>query len=121
MKLLFVFHPKRAKLECPYCGKGIERSKYSVPAETRRGGGLRLAHLECCSLDDLKELLRVKAVRELEFFKDAAGLPEDLSLARIANFESKYGDYNELAQTRTDHELPVAAMVAELKIRIRKR
>jgi hypothetical protein len=106
-------------LDCPYCGKGIEESRYSVPAETHQKGGLKLAHLECCSLDDLKELLRVKAMRELEFFKDAANLPENLSFPKIAGFERKYGDYNELAQTRTDHELPIAAIVAELKKRIR--
>ncbi len=91
-----------------------------MPARVQQGDRTSLAHLECCSLEDLKGLLRARALGETDYFSDASELSMNPSLGRIADFERKYGDYHELAGSPADDELSVAAVVAELKARLRE-
>lgn len=105
---------------CPLCGKQIHESRYSAPAEVYGREGLRLAHIECCSINDLKKLLTVRARSEIEFFDDASKLVQNPSLSSINEFEKKYGDYYELAQSNKDDEIAVVAIIAELKKRLTK-
>lgn len=106
--------------ECPLCGKEIDLSTYLTSAEVHGRDGARLAHIECCSTDDLIILLAGRAQREIEFFQDASHLATNLNIDRIGEFEKKYGNYDELAQAQSDNELAVAAFVAELKRRLLK-
>lgn len=61
-----------------------------------------------------------RTLRESDFFGDASELSVNPSLGKIADFERKYGDYHELAESVADDELSVAAVVAELKARLYK-
>ncbi len=69
-------------------------------------------------MEDLKGLLKARALREAAFFKDASELSIKPSIGKINDFERKYGDYHELDQSVADDELNVAAVVAELKARL---
>lgn len=90
-----------------------------MPARVHQRGRISLAHLECCSLEDLKGVLKVRALREIDFFRDASELSMNPSLEKIADFERNYGDYYELAESVADDEISVAAVVAELKARLK--
>ncbi len=91
-----------------------------VPGRVYQNDRVALAHLECCSLEDLKELLKARALRETDFFQDAYELSTNPSLEKIGEFERMYGDYHELAESATEDELSVAAVVGELKDRLGK-
>lgn len=105
--------------ECPICGKDIDLSRYLVAAEVQGKDGPRLAHIEDCPTDDLKRMLITSSRRQLEFFQDASKLGETLSFQNIQEFERKYGKYEELSQTLSDHEIAIVAIIDELKKRLR--
>lgn len=99
----------------------------------------KMAHIECCSIDQIKKMLLSQADDQIMFYKDILDMVNgvtrkeegekreedkqdvDKSISnKMSNFEQKYGSFNEARQgTRIDHNLLSYALIAELKRRNR--
>lgn len=82
-----------------------------------------MAHIECCSYEQIKQILLSQAEDQIEFYKDIINLINDeigkdnkSFLNRINIFEQKYGSSDEIRQgSSIDRDIFTYASIAELK------
>ena len=82
-----------------------------------------MAHIECCSLEQIKQILSTQAEDQIRFYKDIIDLikekkrEDNKPLAnKFINFEQKYGSFDEISQgTSTDRDIFTYALIQELK------
>lgn len=80
--------------------------------------GIKLTHLECCSVEELKQCLLTQAQNQIKMYQDVIELINNMSLAKIKDFEVKYGMYEELRQDHEiDYHVMISALISELKRR----
>jgi hypothetical protein len=83
----------------------------------------KMAHIECCSYEQIKQILLSQAEDQIGFYKDIIELiNEDTCkdnksfLNKIKIFEQKYGSFDEIRQgTSIDRDMFTFASIAELK------
>jgi len=81
----------------------------------------KMAHIECCSHDQIKQILLSQAEDQIRFYKDIIDLIKEEKdsksfLNKINNFEQKYGYFDEIRQgTSIDRDIFTYALIAELK------
>ncbi|MGN6613994.1 MAG: hypothetical protein ACTHKC_03025 [Candidatus Nitrosocosmicus sp.] len=83
----------------------------------------QMAHIECCSREQIKQILLSQAEDQIEFYKDIINLiNEEIGkdnksfLNKINIFEQKYGFFDEIRQgTSIDRDIFTYASIAELK------
>jgi hypothetical protein len=101
------------------------RSDTDRPGDPTKDTGTRqIAHIECCSVNQIKKILISQAKEQISLYKDLFDLIEsmqdshnnDIRLReRISEFETKYGSFDELRQGSTiDHNLLTSALISEL-------
>ncbi|PWU81076.1 MAG: hypothetical protein DLM72_08855 [Candidatus Nitrosopolaris wilkensis] len=94
----------------------MSNSQYLLPAELKAANGIKFAHMECCSAEELKQSLFSQAQHQIRFYQDVIELVNNASLDKIKNIEMKYGTYDEVSQgIHTDRELMASALIFELK------
>ena len=82
-----------------------------------------MAHIECCSLEQIKQILSTQAEDQIRFYKDIIDLIKEGKgkdnksfLNKLNNFEQKYGYFDEIRQgTSIDRDIFTYALIAELK------
>lgn len=87
----------------------------------------KMAHIECCSTDQIEQILLSQAQDQIAFYKDVIDLIKDEKqqkekkdektiLDKMDNFERKNGSFDEIRQgTNIDDNLLTFALIAELK------
>ncbi|MGN6349325.1 MAG: hypothetical protein ACTHLL_06215 [Candidatus Nitrosocosmicus sp.] len=83
----------------------------------------QMAHIECCSREQIKQILLSQAEDQIEFYKDIINLiNEEIGkdnksfLNKINIFEQKYGSFDEIRQgSSIDRDIFTYASIAELK------
>jgi transcription elongation factor Elf1 len=81
----------------------------------------KMAHIECCSHEQIKQILLSQAEDQIRFYKDIIDLIKEEKdsksfLNKINNFEQKYGYFDEIRQgTSIDRDIFTYALIAELK------
>ncbi len=91
-------------------------SHYHLPAEIKQANRIKFAHMECCSIEELKQVLLAQARNQIELYQDVIELVNRMSLEKIRAFEAKYGTYEELRQgSHIDHHVMISALMSELK------
>lgn len=104
---------------CEICGSTITGSHYHLPAEIKDANKIKFAHMECCSIEELKKSLLEKAQNQVKMYQDVIELVNNISLEKINDFETKYGTYEETSQGRhIDHNVMICALISELKRKI---
>ena len=89
----------------------------------------KMAHIECCSPEQINQILLSQAEDQIMFCKDiinlikeAKGNNYDKNICnRIINFEKKYGSFDEIIQsTAIDRDTYTFALIEELKRKSQK-
>lgn len=90
----------------------------------------KMAHLECCSPEQIKHILLSQAEDQIKFYKniidlikEEKGKENDINyfLNKLYNFEQKYGSLDEIRQgTSIDRDLFIYALIEELKRKSQK-
>ena len=83
----------------------------------------KIAHIECCSQEQIKQILLSQAEDQIRFYKDIIDLIKEGQgkdnksfLNKLNNFEQKYGYFDEIRQgTSIDRDIFTYALIAELK------
>ena len=83
----------------------------------------KIAHIECCSQEQIKQILLSQAEDQIRFYKDIIGLIKEEKgkdnksfLNKLNNFEQKFGSFDEIRQgTSIDRDIFTYALIAELK------
>ena len=83
----------------------------------------KMAHIECCSHEQIKQILLSQAEDQIRFYKDIIDLIKEEKgkdsksfLNKINNFEQKYCSFDEIRQgTSIDRDVFTYALIAELK------
>ncbi len=83
----------------------------------------KIAHIECCSHEQIKQILLSQAEDQIRFYKDIIDLIKEEKgkdnksfLNKLNNFEQKYGSFDEIRQgTSIDRDIFTYALIAELK------
>jgi transcription elongation factor Elf1 len=83
----------------------------------------KIAHIECCSHEQIKQILLFQAEDQIRFYKDIIDLMKEgkgkdnkYFLNKLNNFEQKYGYFDEIRQgTSIDRDIFTFALIAELK------
>lgn len=83
----------------------------------------KIAHIECCSHEQIKQILLSQAEDQIRFYKDiidlikeGKGKDKKSFLNKLGNFEQKYGYFDEIRQgTSIDRDIFTYALIAELK------
>src|SRR6476619_3334616 len=83
----------------------------------------KMAHIECCSHEQIKQILLSQAEDQIRFYKDiidlikeGKGKDKKSFLNKLGNFEQKYGYFDEIRQgTSIDRDIFTYALIAELK------
>ncbi len=83
----------------------------------------KIAHIECCSHEQIKQILLSQAEDQIRFYKDIIDLIKEGKgkdnksfLNKLGNFEQKYGSFDEIRQgTSIDRDIFTYALIAELK------
>jgi hypothetical protein len=83
----------------------------------------QMAHIECCSYEQIKQILLSQAEDQIGFYKDIIDLINEETgkdnksfLNKINIFEQKYGSFDEIRQgTSIDRDIFTYASIAELK------
>ena len=83
----------------------------------------KIAHIECCSYEQIKQILLSQAEDQIRFYKDIIDLIKEGKgkdnksfLNKLGNFEQKYGSFDEIRQgTSIDRDIFTYALIAELK------
>lgn len=87
----------------------------------------KMAHIECCTSEQIKQMLLSQAEDQIMFYKDVIDLINGVKekgnnqnkkefLNKSNNFEQKYGSFDEIRQgTSIDHNLLAHALISELK------
>lgn len=83
----------------------------------------KIAHIECCSHEQIKQILLSQAEDQIIFYKDIIDLIKEGKgkdnksfLNKLNNFEQKYGSFDEIRQgTSIDRDIFTYALIAELK------
>ena len=83
----------------------------------------KIAHIECCSHEQIKQILLSQAEDQIRFYKDIIDLIKEEKgkdgksfLNKINNFEQKYCSFDEIRQgTSIDRDVFTYALIAELK------
>lgn len=97
----------------------------------------KLAHIECCTIEQIKQILLSQAKDQISFYQDVLDLmddvvmvegkdrvkkeelerkKEDLFITKATEFEKKNGSFDEMRQgTGIDHNLITFALISELK------
>lgn len=100
----------------------MARSHYQIPAEIRDRDKIKFAHIECCSVEEIKRNLVSQAESQIRLYQDVIDMLNEPSLEKIRDFEMKYGTYEEISQGQhIDHHLMVSALVSELKKKVAPR
>jgi transcription elongation factor Elf1 len=84
---------------------------------------IKMAHIECCSHEQIKQILLSQAEDQIIFYKDIIDLIKEGKgkdnksfLNKLNNFEQKYGYFDEIRQgTSIDRDIFTFALIAELK------
>lgn len=98
----------------------MENSHYHIPAEIRDRSKIRFAHMECCSVEEIKQNIIEHAQKQINIFQDLVELVNNLSTEKIKDFETKYGTYEEIRQgAYIDRDVTIAALISELKRKVR--
>jgi hypothetical protein len=106
-------------LVCEACGNDMRRSGYVDGVDFPHGGKASFRHLECCSADELRLWLRMRAQRELGLYEDVMNVATVGTTETIALFEEKWGSYDEVASSsRQDDYLALTAVIRELGRRL---
>jgi hypothetical protein len=87
-----------------------------------------MVHIECCSYEQIKQILLSLAEDQIKFYKDIIDLikeeKEEYNKSfsnELINFEQKYGSFDEIRQgTGVDRDIFTYALIAELKRKIQK-
>jgi hypothetical protein len=83
-----------------------------------------MSHIECCSSEQINQILLSQAEDQITFYKDIINLIKEEKetgynnnfFKRINNFEQKYGSFDEIIQsTVIDRDIYTFALIAELK------
>src|SRR5919112_4567764 len=82
----------------------------------------KIVHIECCSHEQIKQILLIQAEDEIRFYKDIIDLIKEGKgkdnksfLNKLNNFEEKYGSFDEIKQgTSIDRDILTYALIAEL-------
>jgi transcription elongation factor Elf1 len=102
---------------CEICGR---KNSSQLMAEIRDPEEIKFAHMECCSIEQLKQCLLLESESQLKFYQDAIDLVDNLDQNRVRDFETKYGTFDELSQYQPiDRELIISALISELKKRMK--
>ena len=83
----------------------------------------KIVHIECCSYEQIKQILLSQAEDQIRFYKDIIDLIKEgkgkdnkSCLNKLGNFEQKYGSFDEIRQgTSIDRDIFTYALIAELK------
>src|SRR6476469_6725989 len=83
----------------------------------------KIAHIECCSHEQIKQILLSQAEDQIRFYKDIIDLIKEEKgkdgksfLNKINNFEQEYYSFDEIIQgTSIDRDVFTYALIAELK------
>jgi len=83
----------------------------------------KIVHIECCSYEQIKQILLSQAEDQIRFYKDiidlikeGKGKDKKSFLNKLGNFEQKYGYFDEIRQgTSIDRDIFTYALIAELK------
>jgi len=83
----------------------------------------KIVHIECCSYEQIKQILLSQAEDQIRFYKDIIDLIKEGKgkdnksfLNKLGNFEQKYGSFDEIRQgTSIDRDIFTYALIAELK------
>jgi transcription elongation factor Elf1 len=84
----------------------------------------KMSHIECCSSEQINQILLSQAEDQITFYKDIINLIKEEKetgynnnfFKRINNFEQKYGSFDEIIQsTVIDRDIYTFALIAELK------
>ena len=83
----------------------------------------KMAHIECCSHEQIKQILLSQAEDQIRFYKDIIDLIKEEKgkdgksfLNKINNFEQEYCSFDEIIQgTSIDRDVFTYALIAELK------
>lgn len=103
----------------------IAEKKYKQDA-TALGEKRKMAHIECCSSEQIKQILLSQAEDQIRFYSDIIDLIKEEGkennksnkdlLNKVDIFEQKYGSFDEMRQgVSIDHNLLAYALIAELK------
>ena len=107
------------------------KSDTDYPTSTKDIGSRQIAHIECCSVRQITQILISQAQEQIRLYQDVAILIksmydsdnyDDIRLReRISEFETKYGSFDELRQGNTiDQNLLTSALISELKKKLNK-
>lgn len=97
----------------------MNHSNYNLPVDIRELDRIKFTHLECCSLEELKQNIVTEAKNQIRLYQNVIELIDNLNLAKIHEFETKYGTYEELCQDQEiDHHVRISALISELRKRI---
>ena len=104
---------------CEICSNIITDSNYHLPAEIKDRNKVKFAHMECCSIEELKRILSTSAQSQIKLYQDTIELVSNISLEKIRDFEMKYGTYAEINQgPHIDHCVMISALVSELRMKL---
>jgi transcription elongation factor Elf1 len=81
-----------------------------------------MAHIECCSSEQIKQILLTQAEDQIRFYKDIIDLIKEQKIEdnksfsnKFINFEQKYGSFDEISQgTSIDRDIFTYALIEEL-------
>ncbi len=101
---------------CDECNEDEHHSKYRAPVVVNLQGQNKLAHVECCSEENLLEKLKQIVESETIFYKDISNLVENFSQDNISKIERKYGSYDEhKSGIQSDKFTEILAIIDKLK------
>jgi|SRR5918993_5418250 galactitol-specific phosphotransferase system IIB component len=104
---------------CEVCGNRLSSSYYHLPAEIKeetKNHKIKFVHMECCSVEQIKQNLLSYAENQVALYHDIINLVKDTSLKKIKDIQDKYGTYDEISQDiQIDRDLMISALISELK------